>query len=275
MNDTKNPAVGASARGGDASRRQQLIEVTLESLAEVGIQGTTLAQIAGKADVSPGLVAHYFVDKDGLLQAAFRELLTRLREQTRWRLTAAGSPLDRLRAYIEASLSPECLRSADSRAWLAYWSQVHSSPGIARIQRIYQRRIESNLRAVLRPLVPKVSLAGHAANIAALIDGAWLQGDENSARGTGTVDLGQFTASVILRMPIQDLRLAPYGFVGGGVTTGASTMGSAHLGAGLEYRIVPNQIGLFGDTRWTYYGDRFSRADVNNFQFRAGMKFVF
>jgi hypothetical protein len=107
------------------------------------------------------------------------------------------------------------------------------------------------------------------------IDGAWLQGDENSARGNGTVDLGQFTASVILRMPIQDLRLAPYGFVGGGVTTGASTMGSAHLGAGLEYRIVPNQIGLFGDTRWTYYGDRFSRADVNNFQFRAGMKFVF
>ncbi|MFN5010461.1 MAG: betaine-aldehyde dehydrogenase [Gammaproteobacteria bacterium] len=175
MNDTKNPAIGASARGGDASRRQQLIEVTLESLAEVGIQGTTLAQIAGKADVSPGLVAHYFVDKDGLLQAAFRELLTRLREQTRWRLTAAGSPLDRLRAYIEASLSPECLRSADSRAWLAYWSQVHSSPGIARIQRIYQRRIESNLRAVLRPLVPKVSLATHAANIAALIDGAWLQ----------------------------------------------------------------------------------------------------
>ncbi|MFN5945096.1 MAG: TetR family transcriptional regulator C-terminal domain-containing protein [Phycisphaerae bacterium] len=50
------------------------------------------------------------------------------------------------------------MRSADSRAWLAYWSQVHSSPGIARIQRIYQRRIESNLRAVLRPLVPKVSL---------------------------------------------------------------------------------------------------------------------
>ena len=175
MNDNRNSPNGAPNRGGDATRRQQLIEVTLESLAEVGIQGTTLAQIAGKADVSPGLVAHYFVDKDGLLQAAFRELLTRLREQTRWRLTAAGSPLDRLRAYIEASLSPECLRSADSRAWLAYWSQVHSSPGIARIQRIYQRRIESNLRAALRPLVPEVSLASHAANIAALIDGAWLQ----------------------------------------------------------------------------------------------------
>jgi betaine-aldehyde dehydrogenase len=175
LSDTTTSPNGASARAGDATRRQQFIEVTLESLAEVGIQGTTLAHIAGKADVSPGLVAHYFVDKDGLLQAAFRELLSRLREQTRWRVTAAGSPIDRLRAYLEASLSPECLRSADSRAWLAFWSQVHSSAGIARIQRIYQHRLDSNLRAALRPLVPAASLASHAANIAALIDGAWLQ----------------------------------------------------------------------------------------------------
>ena len=107
------------------------------------------------------------------------------------------------------------------------------------------------------------------------IDGAWLHGDENPSRGTETVDLGQFSASVILRIPIQDLRLAPYGFAGGGVTTGATNWGSVHVGAGLEYRIVPNQIGLFGDTRWTYYGDRLSRVDVNNFQFRAGVKFVF
>jgi hypothetical protein len=69
-----------------------------------------------------------------------------------------------LHAYIEACLSPEGLRANDSRAWLAYWSQVHSSEGIARIQRIYQRRFDSNLRAVLRPLVPAAALADHAAN---------------------------------------------------------------------------------------------------------------
>ena len=54
-------------------RRQairQLVEVTIDSLAEVGYVGSTLAQIASRADVSPGLVAHYFRDKDGLLDAA-------------------------------------------------------------------------------------------------------------------------------------------------------------------------------------------------------------
>jgi len=41
------------------ARRVQLIEVTIDSLAEVGFVGTTLGEIAGRAGVSPGLVAHY------------------------------------------------------------------------------------------------------------------------------------------------------------------------------------------------------------------------
>lgn len=184
MNTPTNPGGSASTpaasqpsqgRTTEGNRRQQLIEVTLESLAEVGIQGTTLAHIAGKAEVSPGLVAHHFVDKDGLLQAAFRELLRRQRDQVRWRVTAAGTPIEKLHAHVEACLSPEGLRTRDSRAWLAYWSQVHRSEGIARIQRIYQRRFDSNLRSVLRPLVPAATVADHAANIAALLDGTWLQ----------------------------------------------------------------------------------------------------
>ena len=59
-------------------RRNQLVEVTIDSLAELGFVGTTLAQIAGRAGVSPGLVAHYFGDKDGLLDAAFRSLARRV-----------------------------------------------------------------------------------------------------------------------------------------------------------------------------------------------------
>ena len=183
------PSNGTAVRPADGGRPQQLIEVTLESLAEVGIQGTTLAHIAGKAGVSPGLVAHHFTDKDGLLLAAFRELLRRQRAQVRWRVTAAGSPLERLHAYIEACLSPEGLRANDSRAWLAYWSQVHSSEGIARIQRIYQRRFDSNLRAVLRPLVPAAVLADHAANIAALLDGTWLQAALSPRAGSDAATL--------------------------------------------------------------------------------------
>jgi len=61
----------------------QLVEVTIDSLAEVGFVGTTLAEIAGRAGVSPGLVAHYFGDKDGLLEATFRTLARVVAERMR------------------------------------------------------------------------------------------------------------------------------------------------------------------------------------------------
>ena len=50
-------------------RRNQLIEATIDTMAEVGFSATTLALIGQRAGISPGLVAHYFRDKDGLLEA--------------------------------------------------------------------------------------------------------------------------------------------------------------------------------------------------------------
>ncbi len=50
----------ARSLGRAETRRAQLIEVTIDSLAEVGYVGSTLAQIGRRAGVSPGLVAHYF-----------------------------------------------------------------------------------------------------------------------------------------------------------------------------------------------------------------------
>jgi betaine-aldehyde dehydrogenase len=81
-------------------RRRELVEVTIDSLAEVGFVGTTLAQIAARAGVSPGLVAHYFDDKDGLLDAAFRSLARRVGSQVRARLSSM--PISRRKNSINA-----------------------------------------------------------------------------------------------------------------------------------------------------------------------------
>ena len=215
MNDTTIPAGGApNGRSADANRRLQLIEVTLASLAEVGAQGTTLAHIASQAGVSAGLVAHYFTDKEGLLEAAFRVLLAKHREQLRWRLTAAGETSDRLKACVEACLSPEGLRASDSRAWLAFWSLVHQSAPLARIQRVYQRRMLSSLRAALRPLVPAEELVERAASIAALLEGTWLQAalaGAASSESTVLCDrvLRHVTASLGERLPPSRVPASP------------------------------------------------------------------
>jgi betaine-aldehyde dehydrogenase len=156
-------------------RRAQLIEVTIDSLAELGYVGTTLAQIAGRAGVSPGLVAHYFGDKDGLLDAAFRSLARRVSDQVRARLRQISTPRGRIQAIIDANLAPEEFDQRSGTAWLAFWGQVLQVKSLRRVQSVYQRRTLTNLRSSLSKLVPQEEAQSLASMIAAMIDGVWLR----------------------------------------------------------------------------------------------------
>jgi betaine-aldehyde dehydrogenase len=159
----------------EESRRSQFIEVTIDSLAEVGYVGTTLARIAGRAGVSPGLVAHYFGDKDGLLDEAFRSLARRVGDQVRARLRNIATPRARIQAIIDANLAPEEFDRRTGTAWLAFWGQVLQVPSLRRVQSVYQRRTLSNLTSSLKKLVPPQEALSLAAMIAAMIDGVWLR----------------------------------------------------------------------------------------------------
>ena len=153
----------------------QLIEVTIDSLAEAGYVGTTLAEIARRAGVSPGLVAHYFGDKDGLLEAAFRTLARTLAARVRAKLAQARTPRGRVQAVIDTNLAPEEFDKRTGTAWLAFWGQVLHVHGLKRVQTAYQRRMLSNLRNDLRRIIPGGEARSLASMIAAMIDGVWLR----------------------------------------------------------------------------------------------------
>jgi betaine-aldehyde dehydrogenase len=165
----------AFALRGDDQRRDQLIEVAIDALAEFGLAGSTLARIAARADVSPGLFAHYFGDKEGLLEAAFRRLAARVQTSVRAKLRGAVSPRDRVQAIVEAHLAPEEFNPRTANAWLAFWGGVRHSPGLRRVQAAYQRRMLSNLRHALRQMVSLADARQLAAMVAAMIDGVWLR----------------------------------------------------------------------------------------------------
>lgn len=116
-----------------------------------------------------------------------------------------------------------------------------------------------------------------ARNFGVGVDATWLY-----AKEVGTVDNGgdkttihNFTGSFIVRLPNDATCLAPYLFVGGGFHVDGDQWASAHGGLGIEYRIVPNKVGLFADGRWTYFGDRYGHDDLNHFSTRLGVRFVF
>ncbi len=175
MNEHSKHLPETARESAEESRRRQLVEVTIDSLAELGFVGTTLAQIASRAEVSPGLVAHYFGDKDGLLDAAFRSLARRVGMQVRARLHRATTPRERIQAVIDGNLSPTEFERRTGTAWLAFWGQVLHVETLRRVQSAYQRRTLANLRASLKQLLPADEAQSLAAMIAAMIDGVWLR----------------------------------------------------------------------------------------------------
>ncbi|MFO1256504.1 MAG: betaine-aldehyde dehydrogenase [Sphingomonadaceae bacterium] len=156
-------------------RRDQLLKAALAALAETGIEQFTLAEVARRADVSPALVVHYFGDRDRLIEATFRQLVERVTTLPMKALAQGEEPQDRLRAFVLAHLNPGELSSEASRAWLSFWGLALYTPALARLQRVHQERMISNLRHELRALVRAEEVNRIAETIGALIDGFWLR----------------------------------------------------------------------------------------------------
>ena len=157
------------------SRRGQIIDAAIDTIADLGYVGATLAQIATRGGVSAALISHYFQDKNGLMEAVFRKLVQRVSRGVVVRQGRAQTPRARIQAVIDANLAPQEFDSRTAIAWLAFWGQVIHIPQFRRIQVVYQSRILSNLRHALRPLVPAHEVPETAAMIAAMIDGVWLR----------------------------------------------------------------------------------------------------
>lgn len=156
-------------------RREQLIIAAMETLGAIGIVEFTFSEVARRAGVSPALIVHYFKDRDSLLETAFRLLVVRVTSLPMQALAQGKDPEDRLRSFVRAHLSPTEQTAEASRGWLAFWGQALYHPNLARLQRVHQERILSNLRHDLRKLVTSSEVTRIAETIAALIDGFWLR----------------------------------------------------------------------------------------------------
>ena len=81
-----------------------------------------------------------------------------------------------------------------------------------------------------------------------------------------------FSGRLIARYPIEagGLCIAPYIFGGGGYQVDGSGDGTYHAGGGLEWRAVPQKLGIFAEGRYTW-----SANDNDSAQARLGVRLVF
>jgi TetR/AcrR family transcriptional repressor of bet genes len=162
-------------------RRQQLIDATIESVAELGLQATTINSISKKAGLSSGIISHYFAGKQGLIEAMVRYLLTSLKHELLERITPTTTPEQRLMLIIEANFAWLQLRSDTTKTWLSFWAQSMHDVELHRLQNVNSRRLFSNLACSFKQLMSNDDARLAAELSAATIDGLWLRAALNKS----------------------------------------------------------------------------------------------
>ena len=156
------------------TRKAELINAAIQTIARSGTLDVTVADIAREAGMSPALAHHYFGSKDQMFLFTMREILRRYGAAARGAVAVAEGPRARLLALLDASLGPEHFDADTVAAWLNFYVLAQQGGEAARLLRVYHRRLRSNLLADLRPLTG-ARAERVADTLGALIDGVYLR----------------------------------------------------------------------------------------------------
>ncbi|MCY0093989.1 TetR/AcrR family transcriptional regulator [Hoeflea ulvae] len=172
----------------EAVRQKDLIAAALDSIAELGLAGATVREVAARAGVTPGLIRRYFTNKERLIAAAYRSFIEDL--------TAAaeagcgnGSAHSRLAGLIRASVTAPVADGRTLSIWAAFIGTVNSDPVMAEAHREGYQTFRDLIERLVGELMTERGSPASAEDIRkkaivlnALLDGLWIEismgGDE-------------------------------------------------------------------------------------------------
>ncbi|MBS1843061.1 MAG: TetR family transcriptional regulator C-terminal domain-containing protein [Actinobacteria bacterium] len=156
----------------DHIRRPQILAAAAEVIAERGVAGTRIADVAERCGVSPPTLLYWFDSKEQLLAEALIADDDRFYEELEQRLGGAATAAGRMVALIDTATE-----SADDFAlWMELWTWALRDAGL----RAARERFDARWRAAIEAIVADGVAAGEFDNtdpprtalaIAALIDG--------------------------------------------------------------------------------------------------------
>ncbi|MFO1122020.1 MAG: TetR family transcriptional regulator [Hyphomicrobiales bacterium] len=120
---------GLGRKASKEVRKQQLIEATIQVLAQKGYAALTVADVARAAGLSTGIIIFHFVSKDELLASVLRSLAEEYYANWKQAVAAAeDNPAARLAALVLADFNPEVYSPYKLAAWIAFWGESQGRP---------------------------------------------------------------------------------------------------------------------------------------------------
>jgi TetR/AcrR family transcriptional repressor of bet genes len=174
-----------TARQGERSaprekRRRQLINATIDSIAERGFSDTTLQTVSQGAGLSHGTINFHFTSKDRLFIETLKFLAQEHYEHWRASLSEAGpAPREQMIALIETDFALSICNPKKLAVWFAFWGEAKARPAYLEIcDRYDQNRLNELTRlgqalkeeGAYESVNPRIV----AKSLEAFVDGLWL-----------------------------------------------------------------------------------------------------
>lgn len=107
MNSENKTEVQQKARRSfiEEARRTQIINATVDVIAEVGSVQASLAKIAERAGISTSLILYHFKDRDELMAAVLASIISEWETPAREAMARHTTASAKLKSYIEARLA--------------------------------------------------------------------------------------------------------------------------------------------------------------------------
>ena len=160
------------------TRRQQLVEATIDSLAKRGYAETTMADISDGAGMSRGIVNFHFESKDKLLTATLQFLSDEYSAHWRAALDKAGdNPAHQLFALVSCDFDRAICNRRKLAAWCAFWGEAKSRPTYQALcaarDEDYQHLFERLCGALIDDAGYRYDRDSTALGLLALLEGLW------------------------------------------------------------------------------------------------------
>jgi AcrR family transcriptional regulator len=171
-----------------AERRTRLIRSAIEVIAEKGLGGTRVADIAERAGISPGHVLYYFDGKADIFMRALRTIEDDLRAEAEEAFSGLKSATARWDWLVDRA-APTGPGDARVLLWMEAWERAPRDPEVSALVVELERRWIDLLLEVIEYGRARGELAvddaeDFAVRFSALMDGLMLQ----VVTGSPTVD---------------------------------------------------------------------------------------
>lgn len=162
-------------------RRKQLIQATMDSIAENGLSGTTMATVTQKAGLSMGIANLHFESKEKMLTETLQYVTDEYSNGQMDILTSGKyiTVAEKIQAILAFDLSPKVLQKSKLAVWVAFWGEAKARPTYQKIRTLADIQSESAFRELFQAAIDEGGYVNTDADLlargyTALVDGLWL-----------------------------------------------------------------------------------------------------